>query len=230
LTTISFAGPERQAVMPARARSGGDRIYRRAMRHSRRVRFLRVCILLALPAVLAAVAVQNYLPSLTGLRLPAEIGNMVIKGTKITMQQPRLTGFTTDARAYEFTANSAAQDITKPDLVELQQIRAKVEMEDKSIVNMWADTGLYDMKSDMLTLDDNIHLVSSTGYEARLSHALVDMGQGTVVSQSPVWVKLLDGDLNAKGLEIADKGDVLRFNDVTMILQSGNQDTKAAQQ
>jgi hypothetical protein len=56
------------------------------------------------------------------------------------------------------------------------------------------------------------------------------MGQGTVVSQSPVWVKLLNGDLNAKGLEIADKGDVLRFNDVTMILQSGNQDTKAAQQ
>jgi hypothetical protein len=30
-------------------------------------------------------------------------------------------------------------------------------------------------------------------------------------------------------MEIADKGDVLRFNDVTMILQSGNQDTKAAQ-
>jgi hypothetical protein len=58
----------------------------------------------------------------------------------------------------------------------------------------------------------------------------VNMGQGTVVSQSPVWVKLLNGDLNAKGLEIADKGDVLRFNDVTMILQSGDQGTKAAQQ
>ena len=76
---------------------------------------------------------------------------MVIKGTKITMQQPRLTGFTTDVRAYEFSARAAAQDITKPDLVELQQIRAKVEMADKSIVHMWADTGLYNMKTDMLT-------------------------------------------------------------------------------
>ena len=230
MTTISFAGAEQRAALPARSRGSNDRIYRRAMRHSWRVRILRVCLLLAIPAVLVAVTMQNYLPSIEGLRLPAEIGNMVIKGTKITMQQPRLTGFTPDSRAYEFTANSAAQDITKPDLVELQQIRAKIEMADKSIVHLWADTGLYDMKADMLTLDDNIHLVSSTGYEARLSHAVVDMGKGTVVSQSPVWVKLLDGELNAKELEIADKGDVLRFNDVTMILQSGNQDTKAAPQ
>jgi lipopolysaccharide export system protein LptC len=230
LTTISFAGAEQRAALPARSRGSNDRIYRRATRHSWRVRILRVCLLLAIPAVLVAVTMQNYLPSIEGLRLPAEIGNMVIKGTKITMQQPRLTGFTPDSRAYEFTANSAAQDITKPDLVDLQQIRAKIEMADKSIVHLWADTGLYDMKADMLTLDDNIHLVSSTGYEARLSHAVVDMGKGTVVSQSPVWVKLLDGELNAKEMEIADKGDVLRFNDVTMILQSGNQDTKAAQQ
>jgi hypothetical protein len=38
-----------------------------------------------------------------------------------------------------------------------------------------------------------------------------------------VWVKLLDGSLNAKRLEIADKGDVLLFTDVTMVLQSGGQ-------
>jgi lipopolysaccharide export system protein LptC len=194
------------------------------------VRFLRACLLLAIPAVLAAVAAQNYLPSIEGLRLPAEIGNMVIKGTKITMQQPRLTGFTPDSRAYEFTANSAAQDITKPDLVELQQIRAKMEMADKSLVHMWADNGLYNTKADMLNLENNIRLVSSTGYEARLSKALVDMGKGTVVSDEPVWVKLLDGELNAKGLVIADQGEVLRFNDVTMILQSGDQDTAARQQ
>jgi hypothetical protein len=45
-----------------------------------------------------------------------------------------------------------------------------------------------------------------------------------------VWVKLLDGDLNAKHLEIVDKGDTLRFTDVTLVLQSGKQQTKAGQQ
>ena len=186
-------------------------------------------MLLVIPTVLAAVALQNYLPPIEGLRLPGGIGNMVIKGTKITMQQPRMTGFTADSRAYEFTADTAAQDITKPDLVELQQIRAKMEMADKSIVHMWADNGLYDMKADILNLENNIHLVSSTGYEARLSQAVVEMGKGTVVSDEPVWVKLLEGELNAKRLVIVDQGEVLRFTDVTMILQSGNQDTAARQ-
>jgi len=225
LTIISFAGAERATAVPARVRSGGDKLYRRARRHSRWVRFLRACLLLAIPAVLAAVAIQNYLPPIEGLRLPGEIAGMVIKDTKITMQQPHLTGFTPDSRAYEFNADTATQDITKPDLVDLRQIRAKMEMADKSLVHMWADTGLYDMKADMLNLESNIHLVSSTGYEARLSRALVDMGKGSVVSDEPVWVKLLNGELNAKGLVIVDQGEVLRFNDVTMILQSGDQDT-----
>jgi len=38
-------------------------------------------------------------------------------------------------------------------------------MEDKSSVAMSADTGIYDVKTEMLTLNDNIQLVSSTGYE-----------------------------------------------------------------
>lgn len=180
----------------------------------------------AIVMVLLAVVIDNYLP-IGGLRLPGEIGKMVIQGTTITMEQPHLTGFTSDQRPYEFTADAAQQDITKPDLVQLQRIRAKIEMVDKSMVHLWADTGLYNMKTDMLTLNDNIHLVSSTGYEARLSQALVDMNKGTVVSDTPVWVKLLDGDLNAKQLRIDDKGDVLRFTDVTMVLQSGKQDAKA---
>jgi lipopolysaccharide export system protein LptC len=72
--------------------------------------------------------------------------------------------------------------------------------------------------------------VSTTGYEARLRQAVVDMRQGNVVSDTPVWVKLLDGDLNAKHLEIVDKGDVVRFTNVTMILQSGAKSTKTAAQ
>jgi len=224
LTSISSA--QRAAGFPARARGNSERIYRRALRHSRLVRWLRATLIVAVTMVLLSAVVENYLP-IGGLRLPAEIGKLVINGSKITMQQPRLAGFTSDSRPYEFTANSAQQDITKPDLVELQQIRAKIAMADKSMVHMWADTGLYNMKTDMLTLNDNIRLVSSTGYEARLSKAVVDMGKGSVVSDTPVWVKLLDGDLNAKRLEIVDKGDVLRFTDVTMILQSGKQDGKA---
>lgn len=230
MTTMSFANAERRASFPARTVADSGRTYRRALRHSRFVRFLRVGLIVVIAVVLVGVVVDNYLPPIGGLRLPGEVGKLVIKGTTITMQEPRLTGFTSDSRAYEFSANTAAQDITKPDLVELEKIRAKIEMADKSIVRLWSDNGVYNMKSDMLDLNSNIHVVSSTGYEARLSQATVDVNKGDVVSDTPVWVKLLDGDLNAKHLEIVEKGDVVRFTDVTMVLQPNNKDAKAGEQ
>jgi lipopolysaccharide export system protein LptC len=230
LTSVSFASADRRSAYQAQSRRDSAVVYRRALRHSRRVRLLRIGLIVMIGLVLVGTMIENYLPSVGGLHLPAEFSGLVINGTKITMQEPRLTGYTSDSRAYEFRASAAAQDITKPDMVQLEKIRAKMEMADKSVVHLWADTGIYDTKGDMLTLNDHIRLVSTTGYEARLSKALVDMRQGNVVSDTPVWVKLLDGDLNAKHLEIVDKGDVVRFTDVTMILQSGAKTSKTAQQ
>jgi lipopolysaccharide export system protein LptC len=185
-------------------------------------------VLAGLAALLLSVAVINYLPPIGGFRLPGELGKLVINGTTITMQQPRLTGFTVDSRAYEFSADSAAQDITKPNLVVLTNLNAKMEMQDKSSVQMSAVSGTYDVKSEMLRLSDNIHLVSSTGYEGRLSEALVDVRRGNVVSDKPVWVKMLDGFLNAQRLDIVDNGSVVRFTGVTMTLQPNKDDKNSA--
>jgi lipopolysaccharide export system protein LptC len=194
------------------------------------VRWLRIGVPAAIAAALLAVVVANYLPTVGGLRLPGDLGQLVIKGTKVTIQQPRLTGFTIDSRPYGFTADSAEQDITKPDVMELHQIHAKIEMEDKSMVNLAADNGKYDMKSETLTLLDNIHVVSSTGYEARLSEATVDVHKGSVVSDKPVWVKLTNGVLTAKRLDVLESGAVIRFGGgVSMTLNSA-QFTQAGDQ
>lgn len=173
--------------------------------------WLRIGVPVTLAAALLLVVGANYMPTVGSLRLPGELGKLVIKGTKVTMQQPRLSGFTVDSRPYQFIANSAEQDITNPDLMELHEIQAKIEMEDKSIVNVTSNSGTYDMKTEMLTLVDHVHLVSSTGYEARLSEAAIDVHKGTVRSDKPVWVKLTNGVINAKRLEVLDGGDVIRF-------------------
>ena len=48
-------------------------------------------------------------------QLPAvSAGSLVVSGTKITMEAPKLTGFTRDNRAYNLTAEAAAQDFTNP--------------------------------------------------------------------------------------------------------------------
>lgn len=209
------------SALGGKSRGSFERNYRAAVRHSRYVRLLRRSVPVGIAALLLTVVIVNYLPPIGGFRLPGELGKLVIHGTKITMQAPRLTGFTLDSRAYEFSADAAAQDITKPNLVELHQLQAKMEMQDKSTVQMTATSGIYDVKAELLTLNDNIHLVSSTGYEGRLSEAVIDVRKGNVVSDKPVWVKLLNGSLNAKRLDIGENGAVIRFSNVAMTLQAG---------
>lgn len=196
------------------------RAFRSARRHSRIVRILRVLIPVGVAIAVVAVFLVTYFnPSRMLQSLPVNLDNLVVSGTKITMEKPRLSGFTKDQRAYEFTAEAAAQDLTKPDIVELRNIRAKVDMEDKSTMEMTALTGVYDTKKEILTLQTEIFLFSNNGYKGHLTEAIVDVRKGNVISEKPVELEMLQGILNAKRLEIIESGDVIRFeNGVNMTL------------
>ncbi len=194
--------------------TGMEARFAAAARHSRMVRVLRVAVpatvLLALASV---VLIQVFLnPFQAGFaKLPVDISNLVVSGTKITMETPHLAGFSTDQRPYEVWAKAAIQDLTDPDHVELRTLRAKVMMEDKSTVTMDARTGFFDSKQQMLDLRKDIFLQSSTGYEAKLSQAYVDINKGTVTSDEHVDVKLLNGTLTADRLRIINSGEIVRF-------------------
>ena len=184
-----------------------------AARHSRMVRVLRIAVPAAvLLAMAGIIAVSIFNPFRMLLpKLPIDMGNLVVSGTKITMESPHLAGFSTDQRPYELWAKAAIQDLTAPDHVELRTLRAKVMMEDKSTVTMDARTGYFDSKQQMLDLRKDIFLQSSTGYEAKLSQAYVDINKGSVTSDEHVDVKLLNGTLTADKLRIINSGEVVRF-------------------
>lgn len=189
------------------------------------MRFLRIGLPAVIAAALFVVVAVNYMPTIGALRLPAELGNLVIKGTKVTMQQPRISGYTADSRPYQFTAKSADQDITKPDVMELHQIEANVKMQDDSTVNVVSNSGTYNVKSEMLTLNDAVHLVSTSGFEARLNRAVIDVHKGNVVSEQPVWIKLTNGQISAKRMEVTESGAVIRFSggvSTTLIPEHGS--------
>jgi lipopolysaccharide export system protein LptC len=207
------------------SRGDPDRAFRAARRHSRLVRVLRVAVPVAVVVGAVAIFLITYFnPLRMFTKLPIDIGSLVVSGTKITMEQPKLAGFTRDARAYELTAEAAAQDLTKPDIIELKRIHAKVEMQDKSTVIMTAATGVYDSKANTVKLDRDIILTSSTGYRGRLSEAMVDIHKGDVVSTHPVVLDMLQGTLNAKGLQIVNSGDLVRFTDGVSMVMMLNQD------
>lgn len=188
--------------------------FRAAARHSRMVRVLRVAVPAAVVLALASIVViQVFVNPFQAVltKLPVDISNLVVSGTKITMETPHLAGFSTDQRPYEVWAKAAIQDLAKPDNVELQMLRAKVMMEDKSTVTMDARTGFFDSKRQLLDLRKDIFLQSSTGYEAKLSQAYIDINKGTVISDEHVDVKLLNGTLTADRLKILNSGEIVRF-------------------
>jgi lipopolysaccharide export system protein LptC len=202
----SVQNPAYQAGMDAR--------FAMAARHSRMVRVLRVAVPAMVVLSMAAIVFTSvYNPFRMLLpKLPVDIGNLVVSGTKVTMETPHMAGYTPDQRPYEVWAKTATQDLTDPDHVDLRTLRAKVLMEDRTTtITLDARTGLFDSKAQLLDLRKDIFLQSSTGYEARMSQALVDIGKSTVTSEEHVDVKLLNGTLTSDKLRIFNGGEVVRF-------------------
>ena len=184
-----------------------------AARHSRIVRILRVAVPAAVILSLATIILVSVFNPFRMLlpKLPLEMGNLVVSGTKITMESPHLAGYSQDRRPYEVWAKTATQDVTDPDHVDLKKLRGKVLMEDQSTVTLEAVNGLMDTKQQLLDLRKDIYLQTTTGYEAWMSQAFVDMGKGTVTSDEHVDVKWADGTLSADKMKITGGGELVRF-------------------
>jgi lipopolysaccharide export system protein LptC len=187
--------------------------FRVAARHSRMVRALRIAVpaavLFAL-AVVIGVSIFNPFRMLMP-KLPIDTGNLLVSGTKITMESPHLAGFTPDQRPYEMWAITAIQDLRDPDHVDLNKLRTKVVMEDGSIAWLDARTGKFDNKKQTLDLHKDIFMKTTNGYEARLSQAFVDMAKNTVTSEEHVDVKMSNGTVSSDRLRIYNGGEVVRF-------------------
>jgi lipopolysaccharide export system protein LptC len=201
----SVQNPAYQAGMEAR--------FAIAARHSRVVRVLRVAVPAAVVLSMATIVLVSIFNPFRMLlpKLPIEMDNLVVSGTKITMESPHMSGYTPDQRPYEVWAKTATQDVTDPDHVDLRTLRAKLLMEDQSTVTLDALTGLMDNKQQLLDLHKDIYLQTSTGYEAWLSQAFVDMAKGTVDSDEHVDVKWADGTVSSDRLRITGGGEVVRF-------------------
>ena len=202
----SVQNPAYQAGMEAR--------FAIAARHSRNVRILRVAVPAAVILSMATIILVSIFNPFRMLlpKLPLEMGNLVVSGTKITMESPHLSGYSPDRRPYEFWAVTATQDVTDPDHVDLNKLRGKMLMEDQSTVTLEAVKGLMDTKQQLLNLHKDIYVQTTTGYEAWLSQAFVDMGKGIVTSDEHVDVKWADGTLSADKMKITGGGEVVRFD------------------
>ncbi len=181
-----------------------------ARRHTRLVRLLRRAI--PIGAVFAALGliVTPFFTSLHGVASVSS-GAVGISGGKVRMETPRLSGYRKDNKPYEVTADAAFQEIRNPTQVELQQLRARLQMEREGWVTVTSKTGFFDTQKEKLRLDDDVTVRTETGYDARMRTADVDFKGGTVVSKEPVKVSLGTTTVDANSLDVKDNGALISF-------------------
>jgi lipopolysaccharide export system protein LptC len=210
--------PRQTRAFRASQRSDQSRRFRMAMRHSRRVRMLRVGLPTATALVCLVLLLLAWFNPLRMLaKLPISVGNVVVSGTKIKMENPKLSGFTRDKRRYDVSAGAAAQDLTRPGVIELKDINATLEMQNKGDMRLTAQNGVFDTKQEQLKLDTNIVVTSSSGYEGYLQEALIDTKNGNVVAEKPVRLKMTNGTVNGNRFELTNSGDVIRFENGVVV-------------
>ena len=127
------------------------------------------------------------------------------------MEAPKLSGYTRDQRWYEMNAKAATQDVTKPDVVELAEVRAKIETEDKSTIFLSSKDGLYNRKTSILNLNHNVIV------RRRPASRCISMKP----SSTPPTARLCptsrsrrsrqDSTLNSDRLEVEKSGEIVCF-------------------
>lgn len=178
-----------------------------ARRHSKRVRWIKRLLPLSIVVAVVGIGAVSILSQLKlSIELPFEIGHLTLSGSRLTMELPKLSGFTDDNRGYRVTARTATQDLTHPDLIDLTDIEARLEMTDKGWAKVSAKVGTFDTKKQFITLGDGVDLAMNGGYGGQLHDAEVDVKAGTIATEKPVVFTYLDGKLVADRLHVGDRG------------------------
>jgi lipopolysaccharide export system protein LptC len=204
------------AITAAQVRSGVaegglDAAYAAAMRHSRRVRFLRKAIPIFCVAIVAAPAAWSIVAPLARTGPDITIGKATVSGTKITMDSPKLSGFKKDNKAYNLTAESATQDLKAPSIVELNKLDGRMEQTKNSFARVTADWGRFDQGANKLDLKGTVRVRTDEGYEVDLDSAQVDMKSGDMKSLEPVSARGASGTVSADKVEVRENGKHIIF-------------------
>ena len=212
--------------------SGRDssRAFRMANRHTRHVRWMRRGIVFGVAALsLGIVGYVFFDPFRAVLPANVSIGSAGLNGSRVTMQKPKMSGFRSDGRPYDFTADTAVQDLRKPNELELNQLDAHVTMPDKTVAHIVADKGMYDASKDIMDLEGNVHLSGASGYDVRMSRAHVQFKGGDVSTPEPVTVVMSSGSVRADRMTMVDNGKQITFEgNVHSVMQPAQQATAAS--
>lgn len=210
------------AVVPRRAASAvlvgateeaRAREFRRAYRHSRLVRVLRIALPVTAVALFATygLSMRMTITDDGGGALTVSIPTLI--GEDLTMNNPQYEGFNKDGSRYIVRSETARQDIRQTGPIRLEAIHARLLQADKSETVVKARQGSFEVKSGVLQVFDGIDIASQTGMTATLTTATIRTKESVVVSDEPVLITMPTGQLRGNRMQLDQKSRKVAFTD-----------------
>lgn len=186
------------------------RNFRAANRHSSQVVFLRRALLATvIVGSVSVIGIGWFNPF--GPKAPeVSIKGSNLDGTRVTMEQPRLAGYRRDGRPYEVNADSGVQDVRQPNVIELNNLDAKIGMIDQTTVRVVSTAGVYDSFREFMDFRNAVR-VRSNNYDIDMKSARMDFKSGTMVTDENVKVLITEGEIHADKMNMIDNGQSIIF-------------------
>jgi lipopolysaccharide export system protein LptC len=201
--------PQRHETLIATASARDDRRFRAAHRHSALVRALRILLPIVIVAATGGFIGAAYLGSMS---VPGvSFKGIDFQSNSLVMDSPQVSGFNGSKHSYELSANKAIQNLQNPEVVTLEGIDARLGIDTGDSATLGAGRGIYDSKAETLMLRDGISVKTSTGYEAKLDRADVDLRSGVMRASEPVELRSVDGTIRGNHVEIVEGGKRIIF-------------------
>ncbi len=173
----------------------------RAARHTRLVGILKI----ALPATALAIGSLYFFQTRLQIQVgdfKASVGKITFSPSALTMENPRLEGFTKKKGSYIVDADKAEQDLKNTSLIRLHKIRAKLKLPSNGWAHITAAKGLFDSTKEHLRMSGGISVDASSGMKALMTAAAIDIKKQLIQSDTPVTVEMAGSTIKAPHMTI----------------------------
>lgn len=194
--------------------------YAAALRHSKRVRVLKIAFpvvtLLAIFAFVGTTMITRALPE------GASVDSAAISEGKLVMSNPIMTGRMGDDQSYSVKATRAIQDLAAQSVIRLEDIVADFPFNGSEMAVLSAISGIYNRDEQFLSFDQPFTVTTEAGMTAELSSAHIDIKSGKLSSDQQVKIDTDKATLIAQSLTMENNGATITFdNGVRMTIKPG---------
>lgn len=185
--------------------------FRKARKHSRRVRWLKILLPFAAIVISLGLIATTVIRSMIPANLSLE--STTIENGMIVMTNPGMSGRNSKGIPYSLKAKRALLPVSDQDTSDilLEDVVAQIPLENETTAVVDATSAYYKRSNDQLRIDEPFTLTLSNGLTAHFDSAFIDVENGTLESNGPFSADSDEASVVAHSVNITDNGKRILF-------------------